>query len=102
MTTYGMSSPLYLSRDNFYLQRPNIYVEHTLFYPVSHTTMLWRALETLRFNLTKSLLQRNSTYTFDNIVLRQPTLPVYLSQPTTPRDHCILITNFSTIIYDNT
>jgi hypothetical protein len=48
MTTYGMSSPLYLSRDNFYLQRPNIYVEHTLFPPVSHTTILWRAPETLR------------------------------------------------------
>jgi hypothetical protein len=82
MTTYSVSSPLYLSRDNFYLQRPNIYVEHTLFYPVSYTTILWRAPETIPFNLTQSLLQRISIHTFDSTVLRQPTLPIYLSHPT--------------------
>jgi hypothetical protein len=71
MTTYGMSSPLYLSRNNFYLQRPNIYVEHTLFYPVSHTTISWRALETLPINLTQLPPQCTSIYTFDITVLRQ-------------------------------
>jgi hypothetical protein len=69
MTTYDMSSPLYLSRDNFYLQRPNIRVEHTLFYLVSHTTMLWRALETLPINLTQLSLQCTLRYTFDIAVL---------------------------------
>ena len=71
MTTSACHHLSKSSKDKFHLQRLNIYVEHTLFYPVSHTTMLWRALETLRFNLTKSLLQRNLTYMFDNIVLRQ-------------------------------
>jgi hypothetical protein len=32
--------------------------------------------------LTQSLLQRTSTYTFNNTVLNKPTLPIYLSHPT--------------------
>jgi hypothetical protein len=77
-----MSPPHYLSQNNFYLHRPNIHVEHTLYYLVSHTTILWRALETLLINLTRLPLQCTSIYPFNNTVLNKPTLPIYLSHPT--------------------
>ena len=60
---FGMSPPLYLSQNNFYLYRPNICVEQHLYFPVTHTTILRRALETLLFNLMQSLLQRISAHT---------------------------------------
>jgi hypothetical protein len=78
----GMSPPLYISQSNFYLQRPNIHVEHTLFYRVSQTTIWWRALETLPINLMQLPLPCTSIYPFNNIVLNKPTLPIYLSHPT--------------------
>jgi hypothetical protein len=52
-----MSPPLYLSKDNFHLQRLIIPIERTLFHYVSHTTILWCALETLPINLTQLPLQ---------------------------------------------
>jgi hypothetical protein len=68
---FVMSPPHYLSQNNFYLYQPNIHVEHTLYYLVSHTTMLWRALETLLINLTQLPQRCTSIYTFDITVLRQ-------------------------------
>jgi hypothetical protein len=97
-----MSPPLYLRKDNFYLQRLNIHVEHTLFYPISHATILWRALETLPFNLTQSLLQCTSTYTFDNTVLRQTrTSNLLITSNQHHMPTALLWPNFSAIIYDN-
>jgi hypothetical protein len=72
------------------------------FYLVLHTTILWRALETLPFNLTLSLLQRISTYTFDNTVLRpNHTSNLLLTSTQHHVPTALLRPNFSTIIYDN-
>jgi hypothetical protein len=93
MTTYGMSPPLYISKDNFHLQRLNIPIEHTLFYYVSHTTILWRALETLPINLTQLPLQGTSIYTFDITVLRQTHTSNLLITSNQHHDECINIFN---------
>jgi hypothetical protein len=63
MTTSACHHLSKSSKDKFHLQRPNIPIEHTLYFPVSHTTMGRRALETFPFNLTPSLLPRISAHT---------------------------------------